>query len=177
MARPVENGEEQARHAQAEAERTRQVERIAPRRPRFLDIGSDEGKGEHPEGQVDGEDRAPSESQGHPRAEERSEEARHSPQGAEESLHPGTLADAVKIADDGEGGGEKPSRPHPLEPAGQDELRHRVGEGARRSPQEEEDDRDEQDEAPAVEVGQAAVEGHGDGRGEEIDREDPGVEG
>ena len=63
-----------------------------------------------------------------------------------------------------------------MQGAGADEGGHGPRGRAGQGPRQEQRDRHEQDAPAAVQVGQAAVERHGDGAREQVDREDPGVE-
>ena len=171
----MRSGEErnEAKHEQS---RAGQVERVAPVLDLLVERDHEQrGRGDSRR-HVDEEDPAPGEIVDDDPAEQRADEPRDAPHRPEDSLHARALLEVVDVADDGERGGLHRSRPQSLQSAEADERADAAREPAGHRTGEEDGDAGEQHRLATVEIGELAVEGHRDGRGQQIGGEDPGIE-
>ena len=133
--------------------------------------GDDEGDGA--DGDVDVEDPAPAGTVGEEAAEERSGHAGDAEDRAEIALVPAALAGRNDVADDAEGDRHQTAAADSLEGAEGDQLEHVLAEAAEGGADQEDDDRELEDQAATVEIGDLAPERGDGGRGQQIGGDDP----
>ena len=171
----LDQTEHQKRDGRHQQRRARVVDGGARRPLRLLERELHDDGGENAEGHVDVEDPAPRELVGDEPADDRPDHARNPPHAAEERLHPRALLDRVDVADDCHPERHERARAESLHRAEDDELRHRRCHPREHRADEEDRDAELEEETSAVEVGELAPDRHGDGRGDEVGREDPAV--
>ena len=120
----------------------------------------------------DAEDRA---LPGQEAADHGTEDARRAEDGEEVALVPRALARRDDVADDRERQREQPARSEALHGPERRQLPHRLGEPAQRRPDHEHRDGRDEEGAPAVEVGELAVERGADRGRHEVRRRGPGL--
>ncbi len=105
------------------------------------------------------------------------DDRREPPRRREVALHAGALLEAVEVRDDRHAQRDERAAAEPLERPARDQHRHRRRE-AREHRADQEDRQPREVHAPApVEVREPPPERHRDGGGEDVAREDPGVDG
>src|SRR5205814_312536 len=82
---------------------------------------------------------------------------------------------ARNIGHDGQDERENAARPQPLQTPEYDQHFHALGQAAGRRTGQEDYHGGHKDRLAPVKVGQLAVEGYGAGRGEQVNRKDPGI--
>ena len=95
--------------------------------------------------------------------------------GPEQALVLAAFSGCEQVADHRERDRKERPRPEALDAAEQDQHRHVLRQPGQGRADQEDDHADHQQRLAAVEVGQLAVERDGDGRGQQVDREDPVV--
>ena len=95
---------------------------------------------------------------------------------AEQALVLAAFGRREQVADDGERDREERAGAEALDAAEQDQLPHGLAQAGQRRADEEQGDADHQHRPAAEDVGQLAVERHGDRAGQQVDRDDPRVQ-
>ena len=108
-------------------------------------------------------------------ADGRAEQERDAEHEAEEALVLAALGGREEVADDRERDREERAGAEALDAAEQHELPHLLAQAGQRRADEEQRDAADQDRLAAVQVGELAVDRHGHGRGEQVDRDRPRV--
>jgi hypothetical protein len=137
---------------------------------------ADHNERDQPDRQVDVEDPVPADGVRDDATEGRPHERGQPEHRAEETLVLAALGRREEVSDDGQGDGEKGARADPLDAAEQDQLPHCLAQPGERRPGQEYHDAEDEHRLAAVVVGELAVERDGDGRREEVDRDNPGVQ-
>jgi hypothetical protein len=128
-----------------------------------------------PIGQVDEEDPVPAEVVRQEPAEARPDQEGDPEDRAEEPLVLAPLGRREQVADDRQGDREEGARAETLQAPEEDQLPHRLAQTREGRADQEEDDAQQQQRPPAVQVRELAVDRHRDRAGHEEDRDDPGV--
>jgi hypothetical protein len=109
-------------------------------------------------------------------AEQRADHRRYAPRGAEHALPLAALGGREQVGDDRQRAREQTGRADTLHRAERDQLTRTLREPAGERAREKDADRDQQDAAPAVEVGELAVDRHQHCRCNEVRGRDPYVD-
>jgi hypothetical protein len=175
VGRTAEAREEHDRGEAAGEQRGAEVVDAVPR----ADSGRLERDGDHaqrdePDREVDVEDPAPREVIDEEAAEERPDHRRDAEHGAEVALVAAALPRWNDVPDDGDRDDDQAAAAEALQGTEGDQLLHVLAEAAERGADEEDRDRRLQHDLAAVEIAELAVDRPGDGRGEQVRRDDPG---
>jgi hypothetical protein len=128
LAPPFYKGKHQQRNRSGQDASSRVIDHRTGGPLRLLQRQSHDNCGCDPEGDVDIEDPAPGPLIGDEASDDRPNDARQSPDSAEERLHTRTLLQRKNVTDDRHAKRHQSPRPQPLNRAEDDELRHRAGE-------------------------------------------------
>ena len=131
---------------------------------------------EDPDRDVDEEDPVPADVVGDEAAEGRPDEGGEAEDGPEEALVLAALGGREEVADDGQRDREERPGADPLDAPEEDQLLHRLAQAGQRGADQEDRDPEEEQRLAPEDVGELAVEGDGDRGGQQVDRDDPGVE-
>ena len=125
-------------------------------------------------GMFDPEDEPPAQQLGEHATEGGAHHRRHAPHARDVPLHLRALPQRVQVADDGHPDGLYGARAEALQATGHDQHRHAPGQAAEHRPEQEHRDAVVHQRLAAELVRELAVDGHGRGLGEQVDREQPG---
>ena len=126
--------------------------------------------------QVEVEHPAPADGVGQDAADGRADEEGEHEERAERRLQTRPVGRRIEVSDDGQRDRHDGTGTKALDAPEDDQLPHRLAHSAQSRSDEEDGQAEEEDGAPAVPVGERAPERHGRGHGQQVDREDPGVE-
>ena len=153
--------------------RAQVVDRVLAADHRHLEGGRGDHQRGEADGQVDVEDPAPAGPVGEPAAQQRAGHRGDAEHGPEVALVAAALAGRDDVADDAEGDREQAAAADALDGAEDDQLAHVLAEPGQGRADQEDDDRDLEDEAPPVEVGDLAPQRRGRRRGEQVGGDHP----
>ena len=149
-----------------------------PSRPRgSCEVAHDQPEGDRADGQVDQEDPAPVGVGGEQPAERGAGDGRGGPDRGELRLDLRAFLERVEVGGEGLDGALEGAAAQALHDAEGDQRRHVPGARAEQRAEQEEDDAGDQDRLAAEGVGELAVDGQGDGDGEQVAGEQPGEDG
>ena len=131
------------------------------------------GESDDAERQVDVKDPVPAQIFDEPAAQKRAGDARQRKHASEDALDFAAILGLDNIADDRKGENEEAAAAKALDGARNDKKEHRLRQARQRRAGKEQDDCGDDDDAPAVEVAELAVDRRDNGRGQDIGGDHP----
>ncbi len=169
-----EQPQDQQGAAAGDEDRSGEVDLLLARFELLVEVAHDQPGGQQAERDVDREDPAPGVEIGEYAADDRPDHRGDRPHAGQVALGLRPLGEGVHVAGDGDRHRGDGSRAEALDRTEEDEGEHVHGQAAEDRADQEQADPDEHDPLASVDVGETAVDGHGDRLRQQIDREQPG---